>query len=148
MQTTDIKDLLYYNGYGGFSKDGKKYIIKTNENTTPAPWSHIISNNNFGTIVTANGGGYVWSNNSRENKITTWSNDPVKDAPSEKIWFDYNGKIIDVLPYKNLNDYEIEFGFGYAVYKYIGLAVDIETIIYVPINERKKVFRTLYIRWN
>lgn len=141
MQTTDIKDLLYYNGYGGFSKDGKKYIIKTNENTTPAPWSHIISNNNFGTIVTANGGGYVWSNNSRENKITTWSNDPVKDAPSEKIWFDYNGKIIDVLPYKNLNDYEIEFGFGYAVYKYIGHAVDIETIIYVPINERKKVFR-------
>lgn len=143
MQTTDIKDLLYYNGYGGFSKDGKKYIIKTNENTTPAPWSHIISNNNFGTIVTANGGGYVWSNNSRENKITTWSNDPVKDAPSEKITIETKNKKINVLPYETLEGYEIIFGFGYAVFNQKDEEITTETMIYVPINENKKIIRTL-----
>lgn len=143
MQTTDIKDLLYYNGYGGFSKDGKKYIIKTNENTTPAPWSHIISNNNFGTIVTANGGGYVWSNNSRENKITTWSNDPVKDAPSEKITIETKNKKINVLPYETLEGYEIIFGFGYAVFNQKDEEITTETMIYVPINENKKIIRML-----
>ncbi len=143
MQTTDIKDLLYYNGYGGFSKDGKKYIIKTNENTTPAPWSHIISNNNFGTIVTANGGGYVWSNNSRENKITTWSNDPVKDAPSEKITIETKNKKINVLPYETLEGYEIIFGFGYAVFNQKDEEITTETMIYVPVNENKKIIRTL-----
>ncbi len=51
----NTKDLLYYNGFGGFSKDGKEYIIMTNEEFTPLPWSHMMANENFGTIVTANG---------------------------------------------------------------------------------------------
>ena len=70
--------LLYFNEFGGFSEDGKEYIIKTNEKTTPLPWSHVIANKDFGTIVTANGGGYIWYKNSQVNKITTWSNDPLR----------------------------------------------------------------------
>lgn len=132
---------MYYNGFGGFSKDRKKYIIKTNEKNTPAPWSHIIANRNFGTIVTVNGGGYVWSNNSRENKITTWSNDPVGDKPSEKIWIECGNKVLNVLPYENLIDYEIEFGFGYAKYKYAGNDVAVETTVIVPIDKNKKVLK-------
>ena len=53
----NTKELLYYNDFGGFSKDGKEYIIKTNEKHTPMPWSHIIANEKFGTLITANVGG-------------------------------------------------------------------------------------------
>ena len=82
----DTKGLLYYNGFGGFSKEDASYVIHTEEDVTPCPWSHIMANTEFGTLVTASGGGYTWSGNSRENKLTTWSNDPVGDGPSEKIF--------------------------------------------------------------
>lgn len=136
-------DLLYYNNYGGFTKDGKEYIIKTSEKHTPMPWSHIIANNTFGTIVTANGGGYTWSNNSRENKITTWSNDPILDPPSEKITIETKNKKINVLPYETLEGYEIIFGFGYAAFNQKDEEMTTETMIYVPINESKKIIRML-----
>lgn len=136
-------DLLYYNNYGGFAKDGKEYVIKTSEKHTPMPWSHIIANKTFGTIVTANGGGYTWSNNSRENKITTWSNDSILDPPSEKITIETKNKKINVLPYETLEGYEIIFGFGYAVFNQKDEEVTTETMIYVPINENKKIIRTL-----
>lgn len=136
-------DLLYYNNYGGFAKDGKEYVIKTSEKHTPMPWSHIIANKTFGTIVTANGGGYTWSNNSRENKITTWSNDPILDPPSEKITIETKNKKINVLPYETLEGYEIIFGFGYAVFNQKDEEITTETMIYVPINENKKIIRTL-----
>ena len=151
---TEIKDLLYYNGFGGFSKDGKEYIIKTNEKYTPAPWSHMLVNPCFGTIVTANGGGYTWSNNSRENKITTWSNDPVGDKPSEKIFLissdiglsgmstsTINDKKIYPIPNETLSEYEIHYGFGYAIFKTQTDELEIETLIYVPINKNKKVVK-------
>ncbi len=72
------------NGYGKFIAAGKSYEISTSlTKPTPAPWSNIIANTEFGCLVTESGGGYTWLNNSRENKLTTWSNDPVTDAPSE-----------------------------------------------------------------
>lgn len=101
----------------------------------------MIANSSFGTIVTANGGGYIWSNNSRENKITVWSNDPISDKPSEKIWLEYDDKTLNVLPYEDLIDYEIEFGFGYAKYKYVRDGIDIETTVIVPIDKNKKVIK-------
>ena len=46
-------NLKYYNDYGGFSQDGKEYYIKVNKNdNTPMPWSHILANEKFGTLVT------------------------------------------------------------------------------------------------
>ena len=136
-------DLLYYNNYGGFTQDGKEYVIKTAEKHTPMPWSHIIANKTFGTIVTANGGGYTWSNNSRENKITTWSNDPVLDPPSEKITIETKCKNLNVLPYETLEGYEVIFGFGYAIFNQKNETISTAATIYVPINENKKIIRLL-----
>jgi len=134
-------DLLYYNGYGGFRNDGKEYIIKTKEKTTPLPWAHIIANENFGTIITANGGGYIWHGNSQSNKITAWSNDCLRDTPSEKLVFKIKNREINLLPYDSLEKYEIIYGFGYAKYIYEDEDFVIETIIYVPIHQSKKVYQ-------
>lgn len=133
-------ELLYYNDYGGFSLDGKEYIISTHEKTTPLPWSHVIANEKFGTIVTANGGGYIWHGNSQSNKITTWSNDCLRDTPSEILILKLDDKNINVLPYDSLERYKVIYGFGYAKYIYEEDDIRIETVIYVPINKNKKVY--------
>jgi cyclic beta-1,2-glucan synthetase len=46
----------------------------------------VLSNPNFGSIVTEAGGGYTWFGNSRQFKLTAWSNDPVCDHASEQLW--------------------------------------------------------------
>lgn len=134
------EDLLYNNGYGGFSSNGKEYIIDTNEKTTPLPWSHIIANEKFGTIVTANGGGYIWHGNSQSNKITSWSNDCLRDEPSEKLVLIFENKRINLLPYETLEKYKIIYGFGYAKFIYEDEEIKTETLIYVPIDCCKKVY--------
>lgn len=78
------KDLDFWNGCGGFSKDGREYITLLREGAhTPAPWSHLVANPDFGFLVTATGGGYAWAVNSQQNQITRWSNDAVCDPPGE-----------------------------------------------------------------
>jgi cyclic beta-1,2-glucan synthetase len=80
-------ELELWNGYGGFADDGREYHILTSaERPTPMPWSNVIANERFGCLVTESGGGYTWAENSRENKLTTWCNDPITDAPSEQFY--------------------------------------------------------------
>ena len=84
----NLQNLLYFNEYGGFSSDGKEYIININKDKKlPLSWSNILANEKFGTVVTENMGGYTWYKNSRLNRITAWNNDPVRDVQSEIIYF-------------------------------------------------------------
>ncbi|MBS0381799.1 MAG: glycosyl transferase family 36 [Proteobacteria bacterium] len=77
-------DLDFWNGLGGFSKDGCEYVIVLRDGAhTPTPWSHIVANPDFGFLATATGGGYAWAVNSQQNQVTAWSNDAVCDPPGE-----------------------------------------------------------------
>ncbi len=136
----NTKDLLYYNEFGGFEKETLNYIIRTQEKNTPMPWSHIIANENFGTIVTSDGGGYTWHGNSRENKITTWSNEAVTNLPSEVISISYDNRTFNTMPRDNLNEYEIRYGFGFAEYTHFSDIIESKLTIYVPIGKSEKVY--------
>jgi cyclic beta-1,2-glucan synthetase len=82
-----IPDLDYFNGIGGFSKDGREYVTVLDDGSlTPAPWINVIANSGFGFQVSAEGSGSTWSLNSQQNHITPWSNDPVSDPPGEVIY--------------------------------------------------------------
>lgn len=131
-------DLLYYNEFGGFSKDYKEYIIKTKEKYTPVPWSHIMANEKFGTIVTSSGGGYTWHGNSRENKITSWSNLQIEDISSEEIFIKSENISVRAVPKDNLNEYEIHYGFGYAEFIREDTDICMKNLIYVPIDRNEK----------
>lgn len=61
------------------------YVIRLNGKTTPLPWSNILAEEGFGAIVTESGGGYTWSDNSAEHKLTPLANDPVADAGGELL---------------------------------------------------------------
>lgn len=80
-------DLEFGNGFGGFGDRGRTYRIELDAaHPTPAPWTNVIANPEFGCIVTAEGGGYTWSTNSQQNPLTPWPNDPVSDLPHEAIY--------------------------------------------------------------
>ena len=146
METKIIsnKNLKYYNEYGGFSQDGKEYLIKTNlENKLPTVWSHILSNEKFGTLLTENMGGYTWYKNSKLNRITAWSNDQIMDIPSEIIFIqdEETSTIcsIGVNPISDNNDYYSTYGFGYAKYNHTSNGIEQELEIFVPIIDSVKI---------
>jgi cyclic beta-1,2-glucan synthetase len=81
-------DLLYDNGYGGFSQDGCEYVVYLEPGqVTPAPWVNVIANPDFGFLISESGSGYTWAVNSGENRLSPWSNDPVSDPPGEALYF-------------------------------------------------------------
>ncbi len=136
--------LKYYNDYGGFSQDGKEYLIRVNKDeNTPMPWSHIMANERFGTIVTDAMGGYTWYKNSRLNRITAWSNNPILDVPSEVVYIkdDETKKAwsLGLNPMPDNNDYYITYGFGYAKYMHECLGIKQEAEVFVPKEDEVKV---------
>ena len=87
--STDVAmpSLSFSNGIGGFTEDGREYVIVlTGDQETPLPWSNVIANPDFGTLITASGAAHTWSVNSRENRLTPFANDPVSDPTSEALF--------------------------------------------------------------
>ena len=80
-------DLLMDNGLGGFSRDGREYVIHLEAGQhTPHPWINVIANPDFGFLVSEAGSGCTWAENSSENRLTPWRNDPVTDMPGEALY--------------------------------------------------------------
>jgi cyclic beta-1,2-glucan synthetase len=90
--TSDFsKDLLFFNGHGGFTRDGREYVIAAGSpgstaGPTPAPWINVVANPVCGFLASERGGGYTWAGNSQMNRLTPWSNDPVSDPRGEVVY--------------------------------------------------------------
>ncbi|MDW8800047.1 glucoamylase family protein [Clostridium sp. A1-XYC3] len=139
-----IPKLHYFNGIGGFNSEANSYVILLNNyNNTPAPWINVISNGKFGFHVSESGISYSWNKNSRENKLTTWSNDPVIDSEAEQIYIrdEDTGKLwsISPKPIRDEGEYLIEHGFGYSTFKHEVYGILGEMTVFVDMNERVKL---------
>ncbi|MDZ7660138.1 GH36-type glycosyl hydrolase domain-containing protein [Fodinibius sp.] len=142
-QAENIGDnLRFYNGYGGFSANGHEYVItlRTDPDTQkllfpPAPWINVIANPNFGFLTTEKGSSYSWSKNSRENKLTPWSNDTVLDPSGEAIYIrDEDEKLFwspMPQPVPGSAEYEIRHGHGYSTYRSTTMNIGQEVIAWV-----------------
>ena len=84
--------LSFWNGFGGFTPDGREYVIVIDHTSQrgptlpPAPWTNVLANPEFGCLVTDAGLGYSWAGNSQMNRLTPWSNDPTSDPPGEAVY--------------------------------------------------------------
>jgi len=116
-------DLLFDNGLGGFSADGREYIIYLKAGQlTPAPWINVIANPDFGFLVSEAGVGCTWAGNSGENRLTPWRNDPVSDAPSEALYLrdEETARVWSPtpLPIGSSAPYLIRHGAGYSIFEH------------------------------
>ncbi|MFH5832727.1 GH36-type glycosyl hydrolase domain-containing protein [Halalkalibaculum sp. DA384] len=119
------QELQFYNGFGGFAEDGKTYVITLNADEQtgrlqypPAPWINVIANPEFGFITSERGSDYTWSQNSRENRLTPWSNDAVTDPSGEAIYIrDEEHRLFwspTPGPVPGSRQYTVRHGFGYT----------------------------------
>ena len=82
-----MPDLEFFNGLGGFADDGREYVtILAPGSVDAGAVDQRHSQSELSDFqVGADGGGYTWSVNSRENQLTPWSNDPVGDPPGRGV---------------------------------------------------------------
>ena len=133
------RDLLFFNGLGGFSPDGREYIITlAHGQVTPAPWSNVIANPDFGTVVSEAGMAYTWSENAYEFRITPWRDDPVCDASGEALYVrdEESGQFWSPtpLPRRGETPYVSRHGFGYSVFEHSERGISTELWIYVAMD--------------
>ncbi len=97
----DLPPLTMANDLGGFTSNGREYAISLRgEVETPAPWVNILANPVFGSLVSASGAAFTWAVNSRQNRLTPFTNDPITDATSEAIFLrdDATGEVWGATP--------------------------------------------------
>lgn len=70
-------DKLFESHYGYFSADGAEYVVTRPD--TPKPWVNVISNGDYGLVISQAGGGFSWRTHSNLNRITRWQQDLVQD---------------------------------------------------------------------
>lgn len=144
-QPLELPDLSFFNGLGGFTQDGREYVTILNEGQwTPAPWLNVISNSkDFGFQISEAGVGYTWSVNSRENRLTPWSNDPVSDPVGEAIYLrdEDTGETWTPtpLPIREAEQYLIKHGQGYSIFQHASHGIDQELMAFVSMEAPVKI---------
>ena len=138
-------DLEFFNGLGGFAREGLEYVTVLGPGqSTPAPWLNVVANASFGFLASESGSGYTWSENSRENQLTPWSNDPVSDPVSEAIYIrdDETGELWGptALPIRSEEStYVARHGPGYSRFEHVRDGIALDLLQFVPLNDRLKI---------
>ena len=135
---TPAAELTFFNGTGGFSPDGREYVITTSPGqVTPAPWSNVLANPHFGTVVSESGPGYTWSENAHEFRLTPWSGDAVSEAGGEAFYLrDEDSGLFwspTPLPCGGSAPYVTRHGFGYSVFEHTEDGIDSALCVFVDL---------------
>jgi cyclic beta-1,2-glucan synthetase len=138
--------LVMDNGIGGFTEDGREYVILLEpDQVTPAPWVNVLANEDFGCIVDESSFGPSWSLNSGENRLTPWRNDPVADTPSEALYLRDEETAAVWSPTPNPSGRGghtlIRHGAGYTIYERESHGVVQQLTVFVPVDASLKVAR-------
>jgi cellobiose phosphorylase len=141
--------LRFWNGQGGFTPDGREYVIvvdgtaRGGPTLPPAPWTNVLANPGFGCLVTEAGLGYSWAGNSQMNRLTPWSNDPASDPPGEVIYLrdEETGAVWTPtpLPRGPVAAVTIRHGQGYTRYTNRSGGLGQELLVLVPPDDPVKV---------
>jgi cellobiose phosphorylase len=144
------RELILFNGLGGFTRDGREYVITTVAGqATPAPWANVLANPHFGTVISEAGVAYTWGENAHEFRLTPWHNDPVSDPGGEALFLrdEESGHYWSPapLPRRGTGAYVTRHGFGYSVFEHDEQGIHSELWVYVAIDAPVK-FSVLKVR--
>lgn len=155
----DGEALRCFNGHGGFSPDGRVYVIRLPWNGTalhrpPQPWINVVANERAGFLVSETGAGYTWCRNSQANRLTPWFNDPVGDPHGEALYLRDEtecdsvevprvGEVWSPLPGPRPApvDYEVRHGFGYSIFRFDYKDLEQEVTLFVPRRDPVRILR-------
>jgi cyclic beta-1,2-glucan synthetase len=158
-----------FNGIGGFSDDGREYVVRVQQAAgmvPPAPWVNVVAHPTFGFAASDLGPGFTWSENSHDNRLTPWRNDPVCDPPGEALYIrdEMSGRFWSAtpLPAGGGLAYTVRHGQGYSIYEHAREGIESTVRVFVAAAEPLKVFQlslrntsrerrqltvTLYVEW-
>jgi cyclic beta-1,2-glucan synthetase len=147
IATPPRQQLQFDNGTGGFSADGREYVLHLPGGTAglpPTPWCNVIANPSFGFLISETGGGFTWAGNSQMNRLTGWNNDPVADPPSEVLYLrdDRTGEVWTPTPLpRGTGPTTVRHGQGYTVFEQRGDGLEQELLVLVPPADPIKLLR-------
>src|SRR6202049_1525459 len=105
---------------------------------TPAPWTNVIANPGFGTLVSESGSASTWSENAHEFRLTPWSNDPVSDPNTEAfdIRDEDNGHFWSptLLPTGHAGPHVARHSLGYSTFEHSEDGIESALRVYVAID--------------
>jgi cellobiose phosphorylase len=144
------RELILSNGLGGFTPDGREYVITTTrEQATPAPWVNVLANPQFGCVLSDSGSAYTWHQNAHEFRLTPWNNDAVGDASGEAFYLrdEESGHYWSpsALPCRGTGSYMTRHGFGYSVFEHSEDGIATELTVFVSADLPVK-FAVLKVR--
>jgi cyclic beta-1,2-glucan synthetase len=133
-------ELKYFNGLGGFTEDGKEFVIYLGpDRQTPLPWINIMANPKFGAFVSESGSESVWGRNSQNDRLTPWFNDPISDPPGTAIYI--RDDDIGVAwsptpqPIREKDAYRARHGQGYTTFEHNSHAIEQQLLTFVPVDD-------------
>lgn len=134
----------FENAYGYFSEDGKEYIITTP--LTPRPWGNVISNGDYGLMISQTGSGYSWRGNAGQNRITRSFQDLIKDNWGKYFYIrDLKRQVYWSAAYKPVmhpyNAYAVVHGIGYSLFRQRVEDIDSELTVFVSATDPVEIFR-------
>jgi cyclic beta-1,2-glucan synthetase len=130
-------ELVFYNELGGFTPDGREYVMTLDPAMqTPLPWVNVMANPTFGTMVSESGSGFTWYGNSQRNRLTQWTNDPVLDPPSEMVYLrdEETGDVWSTTPkpINNIDVCRVRHGAGYSLFERHSFGIHQQLTQFVP----------------
>jgi cellobiose phosphorylase len=103
--------------YGHFGEDGSEYIISRPD--TPMPWINVLTNGDYGLVVSQAGSGYSWRTHASMNRITRWEQDLIRDHWGKYLYIrdEETGEFWSPTfqpAGDRLEDYQVVHGMGYS----------------------------------
>jgi cellobiose phosphorylase len=133
----------FENKYGYFSEDGREYIITTH--LTPRPWGNIISNGDYGMMISQTGSGYSWRGNAGQNRITRSFQDLIKDNWGKYIYIrDLKRNVFWSATYKPVmhpyQSFSVVHGIGYSKFNQQIEEIDSQLTVFVTTKDPVEIF--------
>ena len=136
-----LGQLAFWNGWGGFYRDGSYRMLLTPQKPLPGPMGQVLGDAGFGSFVTAQGWSYTWAGNSRLFRVTPYDPDPAALRANERVYvMDLTtGECFCPLPNENSQDgYLVEFSPGQASWATEG-EISSRALQFVPEGTTAKV---------
>ena len=135
--------MKFANRYGYFSEDGREYIIT--HPLTPKPWGNVISNGDFGMMVSQTGSGYSWRGNAGQNRLTRSFQDLVKDNWGKYFYIrDLKRNVYWSAAYKPVmhpyQAFKVIHGIGYSKFFQTIEDIESELTIFVSAGDPLEIF--------